>query len=205
MPSSRIRDAHSCARRPQVLDHVVRVGVGEPAHEAAGGFVLDVRPTATLPRRARPDSAGRRPGSIPSSPGQRGRVQRAAAAEGHQREAARIDAAADRHQADAFGHLHVDHPMDAERRLAHRRAERLGDLFLDRPHGEVRVEAQRAAGEVGRVQVAEHDRGVGDRRPPCRRGRSRRARAPRLPIAGRPAGRRRRRSRRCCRRRSRWS
>jgi hypothetical protein len=48
--------------------------------------------------------------------GQRGGVQRAGAAEGEQREVARIVAARDRHHADGAGHLHVAEPQHRARR-----------------------------------------------------------------------------------------
>ena len=53
------------------------------------------------------------------------------------------------------------------------------------------------------IELAEHDRCIGHRRLPRRRGRSRRARARSRPIADRRAARRRRRARRWSRRRRR--
>ena len=62
----------------------------------------------------------------------RGRVDRPRAAERHQREPARIEAATDRDQSDALDHLRVHHAMDAERRIFHRQTKRLRDAPLDR-------------------------------------------------------------------------
>ena len=64
-------------------------------------------------------------------------------------------------------------------------AEPLGER-LEGAHRGLAVERHRAAEEVVRVEVAEDQVGVGDRRHACRRGRSRRGRAGRRPTAGRP-------------------
>ena len=96
----------------------------------------------------------------------------------------------DRHEADAFGHLRVEDAVDAERRLLDREAERAGDRRARSPsRASSGFSLQRAAGEIVGVEIAEHDRGVGDGRLRRRRGRSRPGPAPSRPIAGRRAGR----------------
>ena len=54
--------------------------------------------------------------------GERDRVQRAGAAEAHQREVARIDALGDRIGVDRQRHVVVDDAQDAERRVLRRKA-----------------------------------------------------------------------------------
>jgi hypothetical protein len=59
---------------------------------------------------------------------QRHRVQRSGAAEGKQREIARIEAARQRHRTDGAGHMRVAEPDDGRRRRIDVDAERLGEL-----------------------------------------------------------------------------
>ena len=95
---------------------------------------------------------------------QRGRMEGAAAAQRQERVTAGIDAAADRDEADRFGHLRVEDAMDAERRMFETEAERARDRRLDRPAREVRRELQRTGREIIRIDVAQHDRRIGHRR-----------------------------------------
>ena len=94
--------------------------------------------------------------------GERGRMDRAGAAEGDQREAAWIEAAADRDQADALDHLRVHHAMDTERRVLHRQSEWSRDAPLDGSARQRRIERHGTAGEIGGIEPAKHDRCVGD-------------------------------------------
>ena len=105
--------------------------------------------------------------------GHLGAVQRAGAAEGDQREVARVDALLDGARADGVGHVGVDQRDHALRRLA------LGDARARAASSPITrraatsVERHPAAEEVLAVEPAEHDVGVGDRRLACRRGRRR--------------------------------
>ena len=104
---------------------------------------------------------------------QRHRVHRPGAAIGEEREVARVDAAADGDGADRVGHPRVDDVEDALRhRLGVERPRRRGDL-RDRLLRQRQVQRHPPAGEVRRVDAAEHGVGVGDRRARSRRGRSR--------------------------------
>ena len=78
-----------------------------------------------------------------------GDVEPRRAAEGQEREAARVGAAAHRHEADALGHVGVDHALDAFRGGHGRRAEPLrhrGDGFLRRLRVEARAPPRKLAG-----------------------------------------------------------
>ena len=138
----------------------------------------------------------------PELVGDRGRVHRPGAAERHQREAARVDAALDRDHAQRPDHLLVrdpDDPLGGGQRVE----SELGGEPADRRLGGAGVELDPAGERRVGAQVAEQQVGVGDRRLGRRRARSRRARARRPPSAGRPAARRRRRASRSSRRRRR--
>ena len=164
----------------------------------------------SMPANSRP-SALNSPGSGGTSDaadaqlaGQPGGVDRAGAAEGQQREPARVAAALGRDgpqrphhprvgdAVDALGGLRAG-PCPAARRCG--RGWRGG-----RPR---RRSGPRPSASWPGADVAEHDVGVGDGRLRCRRGRSRPARARRRRCAARRAGRPPGRGRRCCRRRRR--
>ena len=154
---------------------------GERPGEGGGALLLDRRGQQAggreHARMARHQHAGDR-----QMLRQRTGMQRPGAAERDQGEAARVIAAADRDQADALGHSRVQHSVDAERRRLHGHVERAGDPALDGGAGETGVERHVATGEVRRVDIAEHHRGVGHRRlgtaPPVgRRARHRAGRA----------------------------
>ena len=92
-----------------------------------------------------------------------GRMQRARAAEGQEREVARVEAALDQHRAERAHHVVVGDLHDGECRLLGGAAERAGDAcdrFLRRFH----VEGHFAAEEVLGVDAAEQQVGVGHRR-----------------------------------------
>ena len=82
-----------------------------------------------------------------SSFGQRRRVHRAAAAEGDEREVARVVAAADRDELQGIDHVLVGDADHAERRVLDRHAERVGDL-LERSPRQLDVDLDLAAEEV---------------------------------------------------------
>ena len=115
-------------------------------------------------------------------------VQRAGAAEGHERELARVVAALHADHAQRAGHVLVDDPQDAVGGLLEAEPHRVGDL-LHRGLRRLDVERHLAADQVRR-EMAEHDVGVGHGRLGRRPGRRRRARARRPPTAGRRAARR---------------
>ena len=93
--------------------------------------------------------------------GEVGAVQRAGAAEGHQREVARVVAALDRHQPERADHVVVHDVEDALRRRLQREPERPGHPLLDGPPRPIDVERDLAAEQVRR-DAAEHQVGVGD-------------------------------------------
>ncbi len=93
--------------------------------------------------------------------GQRHAVQGTRAAERHQREFSRIDAARDRVGADRQRHVRIDDFDDAERRFGYRQAQRLRDLRLDGLVREVGVERQVAAQHFVDVKAPEDDLRVG--------------------------------------------
>ena len=119
--------------------------------------------------------------------GQRRDVRRRRAARPDQHEIARIVAALDRHAADAVDHVGVDDREHAVGRPLEGDAERLGDAGPDRLDGAFAVERQPAADQPVRIEVAEHQIGVGVRSAPRRRGRSRPDPARRRRSAARPA------------------
>src|SRR5271170_5029710 len=90
-------------------------------------------------------------------------MQRACTAERNQSEATWIDPASDRHKADALHHRCIHHAMDAESGLFDGQAERAGDMSLDRLSRAGWIEPHRPAGKTGRIEPAEHHRGVSDR------------------------------------------
>ena len=89
---------------------------------------------------------------------------RAAAAEGDQRESARVEAALDRDRPNRARHVGIDHRAHAERRVRHREPERARQRAPDRLFSERRIEGQRAAGKRGRIEIAQHQVGIGHRR-----------------------------------------
>ena len=68
-----------------------------------------------------------------------------------------------RHQADAVGHLQIDHAVDAGGGLLPRQFQRRRDA-IDRGFRRRTIERALAAHEGGRIEIAEHDIGVGDGR-----------------------------------------
>ena len=129
---------------------------------------------------------------------QRGGVQRARAAEGHEREPARVDPALDGHQAQRTQHLGLGDADDALRAREQVEVELAGEPR----HGALGGGAlEREAARQRRVleQAAEQQVGVGDRRRSAR-ARSRRGRGRRPPRPAPRAGRRRGRARRSSRR-----
>ena len=102
------------------------------------------------------------------------------AAEGDEREVARIAAALDRYHARRQLHVGVDDRVDAPRRVLERQAERARDSRLNRARRGARMELERAAGEILGIDVAQHHVGVGDRRLHAA-----------APVADRPRRRRR--------------
>ena len=100
---------------------------------------------------------------MPSCCGERGRVQRARAAECREHELARIVAALDGDDFQCLGHGVIDHVDDGGGRRAHVDAERLGEApgdgcFAPRRGRCGRVAAQQRA----LVEIAEHEVAVGD-------------------------------------------
>ena len=87
----------------------------------------------------------------------------AAPPKAQQRKLPGIDAAAQGHQADAVGHLQIDHAVDAGGGLQPRQPKRRGDA-VDGGFRRGAVERALATHEGGRIEIAEHDIGVGDGR-----------------------------------------
>ena len=92
-----------------------------------------------------------------------GGVQPGRAAKREQREAARVDAAPHRDEAHPLGHVRVDDAVNAARGGEPVDAERGGDS-IDRALGQPCIEPPFAAEEIRRVEIAEHQIGVGDGR-----------------------------------------
>jgi hypothetical protein len=88
-------------------------------------------------------------------------VQRAGAAEGHQREAARVVALLDRDQAQRAEHVFVDDIDYARCRFHQTDPERRGGFF-DRALRRPAIEFHLAAEQIDR-QITEHQVGVGNR------------------------------------------
>ena len=88
--------------------------------------------------------------------GDLGRVQRAGAAEGDERELARVVALLDRARADRARHVRVRDREDPLGRLAQAEPELLGELLHRLDRG-VAVELHPAAEEALRIDPAEHD------------------------------------------------
>ena len=87
-------------------------------------------------------------------------MQRARAAERHQRIVARVDALLDGARADGIGHVGVDHGDHAFGRLAVAHLQ-LARQLADHPARRHLVERHPAAQEVLRIEPAQHDIGVG--------------------------------------------
>ena len=92
-----------------------------------------------------------------------GAMQRAGAAEGDQREVARVEALLHRLGADGVRHVGVDDGEHALGSLVLVDAERLGEV-RERLVGALRHKRHLAAEEVVRIQPAEHEVGIGYRR-----------------------------------------
>ena len=129
-------------------------------------------------------------------------MHRPRAAEGEQRQFARIEAALDGDGADGANHIGVGDLADAIGRGLDGEAERGAERLADRSPRRLDVELQGAARQPGR-QVAEHDIGVGHRRPRAAQPVADRTRVRRPPKAARLSAGRRRRSPRSSRRRCR--
>jgi hypothetical protein len=93
--------------------------------------------------------------------GECGRVHRAGAAVGDQRELARVTALLRRNGPQRAHHRRVRKAVDAARRVECRQLERLRDA-ADRPLREIPGDVEVAAGEAARRDIAEIDVGVGD-------------------------------------------
>ena len=89
-------------------------------------------------------------------------MQRTRTAEGDQRIAPRIAPALDRDDAHRALHSGIGHRMDAPGRLFEIKAERGADLAQDRRPRRLLLQAHRPAVEIARVQIAEHQIGIGD-------------------------------------------
>ncbi len=129
-------------------------------------------------------------------------VQRAGAAERHQRVVARIVAALHADHADRARHVGGDDGDDALRGRHRIQAQRRRQP-LDRRARQVLAHRHAAAEQMRRVQRLQHDIGVGDRRFGIAARRSRPARDRRRHCAARPSAGRRYRHRRSSRRRRR--
>ena len=92
-------------------------------------------------------------------------MRRPGAAEGDQREVARIAAALDRDRADRVLHVARDRLVHAPRGVLGAEPERRADVVGDGLASRGDVERHLAGEEVGRVEIAEHEVRVGDRRP----------------------------------------
>ncbi len=118
----------------------------------------------------------------------------------------RIDAAAQRHQADAVGHLQIDHAVDAGGGSRSRDSSSASAMRSTAASDAARSSGRCAAHEGGGIEIAEHDIGVGDGGSLRRHCRSRPgpAPSPRSPARHAACGWRRRwrssrRRRRCWR------
>ncbi len=91
-------------------------------------------------------------------------MERSGAAEGEQRETARILTLLLQRETKIDGHVGVDDPHDARGRRDQIEPERRRDLLLDRAPRARFVELQRAGEAAGAAQRAKDDIGVGDGR-----------------------------------------
>ncbi len=107
-----------------------------------------------------PEARGQSTRADPQPACERGRVQRAGAAERHQREAARVDPALDAHHAQRAQHLRLGDPHDALRARRHLEVE-LARQARDRVVRRVAVERQLARQRRVLEQPAEQEVGVG--------------------------------------------
>ena len=149
----------------QLVEQPGELGVGE-LREAPddGARRLVAHAGGRVAVRAQDAGRGRdddRPGA--GEPAQGVGVQRPGAAEGDEREVARVEALLHAHQAQRAQHVLVDDVDDARRgRLGAVEVGGVGDGLHRRARGSD-VEVDLAAGQAAR-QVAEHDVGVGDGR-----------------------------------------
>jgi hypothetical protein len=90
-------------------------------------------------------------------------VQPGSTTKGQQGEMPGVDTAAHGDEPHPFGHRRVDDPMDAPRRGEPIDAERGGDA-VDCHFGGRPIKAAPAAEKARRIQISEHQIGVGDRR-----------------------------------------
>ncbi len=149
--------------RGEELAHPAEIRLGGVAGEEAGDLAELEIGDQQAERRQRAGVTGHQHLSDTELARHHRGVDAAAAAEGDQAEVARIDAALDGDELDRLGHLRDQDAKDPEGGLhlaeTGAPAQRLQNGV--RPPG---IQRHRAAGEVVRVQVAEHDRGVGRRR-----------------------------------------
>ena len=74
-------------------------------------------------------------------------------------------AALDRQGADRLDHAGIGHGDNAESGLLDAEAERFGDVALDGPAGEARIDSHLAAQVLSRIENAERHRGIGHGSP----------------------------------------
>ena len=101
---------------------------------------------------------------MPSSRAMRGGVDRAAPAERDEREVARVPAALDGHRLDRPDHAGVGQLVAAVRRVEQPQPQPVGDLALEDGAGAIREQRHRPVEQPARVEVAEQQVRVGDRR-----------------------------------------
>ena len=138
MLSSAIRRAPA-VQFAQHVTHIGEVEVGEWAGKGSRDFMLDR--CGEQPRRRQHAGMARDQHAADAEfGGKRGRMDRSGTAKRHQREASRVEAAADGHQSDTLDHLRVHDAMDAERRVFDRQTQWCRNANLDRGARERRIE-----------------------------------------------------------------
>ena len=153
-PAARIRCSSAAASRPFSMTFSV--------------CTMSCRRSASTQPSAdvMPGNRGTKRGLQPDLADQRADVQRAAAAERHGDETSRIVAAFDRDEPDRAGHAGVGDLHDRCRRRRGVETERRADMRRDGAFGRFDIERfQPAAERARRVDAAEHDLGIGQRRP----------------------------------------
>src|SRR5262249_21731715 len=95
--------------------------------------------------------------------GERGRVQRTRAPEGHEGEIVRVDPALNRHESEGSRHVGVDDLDHATRRLIRRESELVAQA-RNRLPGRARVQGHASVEQAARGDAAEQQVGIGDRR-----------------------------------------
>ncbi len=152
---------------PRAVDELAQPGGGAGGIEAAGGHLdraFEIDPCVGQHEAERGELAGMDGHDPPRDPGlveQFRQVQRPGAAEREQGVLARVLAALEQHRAQRADHVVVDDAQDRERGLLDRHAQRVGDTCNGArraPGGERHAPAE----EIGRVDAAEHEVGIGD-------------------------------------------